>query len=933
MMISPVTLSMDGLWDFFYSPKPFMPGISKLPSHDVFTGKMVTPGYWDDHYDLFAEEDFFGLTARFNPDYRPPHFPMGRSLTPHASSCFMVGTGFYRKRFRISEPFASATLTIGPAMWGCSVFCNGNFAGNVTGYSTESTYVLDDFLFADQDNELIIVVCNVHDDGGAYHRLDETHDGIPFGTRPGQHRGLAAQGYQSERAGINGGVSLKLTPHATLVDYFISFTEGVPFWHVETRNGTAQLAWSMSFNGDVLDSGTVDITDCVEFTSKKPIRLWSDRHPDLYDITLTLKSGNVITDTASFKWGARIVSVNGMSLEINEIPTLFRGVTEHCYFADTTNPHDDKGKYLRELGVIRSAGFNFIRCHTWCPPKSFYEACDELGFLVQTELPSVWNDNEAIAIMKQIRRHPSAVIFCEGNEKIIDEVAILRLERLVDMLHRLAPGMLFNPQEAMRGIEYAFTPGRELIQQPLCHDPARLNRVRRFADCFGTLGGEFSYSHDDFPGREIIEARNAVYQRPCLDHEAGILGGYLDFSLESRYEDTYIGTDMFKAARKNMQKHGVYHKARRYYEKNSKFISSCRKQLFENLRSCRNMAGFDYLGGIDTHWHLVGYPCGIFNEFYEEKFGEAIEDIRRYCDQSVLLCSAGKQRNRVAASRLSEIIEFSCFEEHAVSDSILTWTCETADGQQLAHGQNSCPVFMPGTVSPAGTIEFSLPDYQTGIQVILKVTLSSNEATWCNDWNFWVFPDDSTIPETVKVVSKLDATLIRQLNNGQAILLTDNFPGTMNNENFRSHTSGRSLGHAGVLFNEHPIWSSFPHEDFLDWQFYPLMKQSKSLVYDDAMPTFAPTMELIPSFKLIKHKSLLSEFVVGQGRLIISGLRFDVDDPAATYLKSVICHYLASGNHVPCPEWPADDLLKRITGDTATAASGLRIDAGGRPIL
>ena len=86
IMNDPVFLSLDGEWEFFYSPQRFTPPLSQLPATELYTGRMVTPGYWDDHYELYDEEDFFGLTARFNPDYRKPHFPMGRSLlrTPPA---------------------------------------------------------------------------------------------------------------------------------------------------------------------------------------------------------------------------------------------------------------------------------------------------------------------------------------------------------------------------------------------------------------------------------------------------------------------------------------------------------------------------------------------------------------------------------------------------------------------------------------------------------------------------------------------------------------------------------------------------------------------------------------------------------------------------------------------------------------------------------
>ena len=76
----PYKISLDGEWDFYYSPQKFIPLESELPDAELFTGRMVTPGYWDDHYELFDEEDFFSLKARFNPDYRKVHFPIGSLL-------------------------------------------------------------------------------------------------------------------------------------------------------------------------------------------------------------------------------------------------------------------------------------------------------------------------------------------------------------------------------------------------------------------------------------------------------------------------------------------------------------------------------------------------------------------------------------------------------------------------------------------------------------------------------------------------------------------------------------------------------------------------------------------------------------------------------------------------------------------------------------
>ena len=170
------------------------------------------------------------------------------------------------------------------------------------------------------------------------------------------------------------------------------------------------------------------------------------------------------------------------------------------------------------------------------------------------------------------------------------------------------------------------------------------------------------------------------------------------------------------------------------------------------------------------------------------------------------------------------------------------------------------------------------------------------------------------------------------LKEGGAVLLTDHFPGTANPENFRSHTSGRSLGHAGALFNPHPLWEKFPHSGFLDWQFFPMMRNSRSLLYDRSMPEFLPVIELIPSFKMVKQNSMLSEFVVGKGRLMISGLNFDTPDPGAKYMLRAIVEYLEQGIYVSAPSWEPENLRLSAANTGKTGHSGQKIDAGGRPI-
>ena len=111
-----------------------------------------------------------------------------------------------------------------------------------------------------------------------------------------------------------------------------------------------------------------------------------------------------------------------------------------------------------------------------------------------------------------------------------------------------------------------------------------------------------------------------------------------------------------------------------------------------------------------------------------------------------------------------------------------------------------------------------------------------------------------------------------------------------------------------------------------------MMTNSVSLISDGSTSEYSPILELIPSFKLIKHKSFLSEFAVGAGRLMICGLRLEADDPAAKWLRAVILQYLAEGRYVSAPAWDADRLLNSISGGQEAVSTGKKIDEGGRPV-
>ena len=352
----------------------------------------------------------------------------------------------------------------------------------------------------------------------------------------------------------------------------------------------------------------------------------------------------------------------------------------------------------------------------------------------------------------------------------------------------------------------------------------------------------------------------------------------------------------------------------------------------ENLRSCDSITGYDYLGGIDTHWHLIGYPCGIFNEFYEEKFGESIGDVRRYNNESVLLCSALRYRNRFAGSRFAETLRLSYFGrgEGAITGE---WSFTNSAGNVLAGGTFAQGGMIPGRIVTLTDAAFDLPALVKGEKCVLRAAGHLNGERIENEWLFWVFPPEKAEETSrCRIADRLTPELIDFAAAGGSVLLTGDFPAETYGETFRTHTSGRSLGHAGALLDPHPLWEKFPVDEYMDWQFYPMMSGSSSIVYDDGMPEFRPLMELIPSFKLIRFKSMLSEFQVGEGRIMMTGLVLDDDEPAGRCLKKEIVSYLTRRDFQPAPRWEVRDLKDRLEKDFSHKRREVAIDAGGRPM-
>lgn len=166
---------------------------------------------------------------------------------------------------------------------------------------------------------------------------------------------------------------------------------------------------------------------------------WEIDDPYLYTVTANLQRRNESFDEVSAKVGVRSFSCDpNKGFIINGKETPLRGVSRHqdrLYEGNalTREEHYEDAEIIKELGA------NTIRLAHYQHSQDFYDACDELGFVVWAEIPfiSVMNkDPEAhqncISQLKELiiqnYNHPSICFWGISNEILIGGIS----EQLVE---------------------------------------------------------------------------------------------------------------------------------------------------------------------------------------------------------------------------------------------------------------------------------------------------------------------------------------------------------------------------------------------------------------------------------------------------------------------------------------------------------------------
>ncbi len=161
---------------------------------------------------------------------------------------------------------------------------------------------------------------------------------------------------------------------------------------------------------------------------------WEINSPYLYTVTASVWRRNEVYDEVSARVGVRSFSCDpNEGFIINGVQTPLRGVSRHqdkLYKGNalTREEHYEDARMIKELGA------NTIRLAHYQHSQDFYDACDEMGFIVWAEIPfiSVMNEDPAahqncISQMKELiaqnYNHPSICFWGVSNEILIGGIS------------------------------------------------------------------------------------------------------------------------------------------------------------------------------------------------------------------------------------------------------------------------------------------------------------------------------------------------------------------------------------------------------------------------------------------------------------------------------------------------------------------------------
>ena len=647
--------------------------------------------------------------------------------------------------------------------------------------------------------------------------------------------------------------------------------------------------------------------------------------------------------------------IEGQHFYANGHKIFLRGKHDACVWPLTGHVAMDVESWRKYLGTCDAYGLNHIRFHSWCPPEAAFVAADELGIILQPELP-FWGSfdekddtlmtflhKEGVNILRTYGHHPSFRMFALGNELwgSIDKMA-----EFIEDFRKIAPDKVYTfgsnyylgYQGVKKGMDYFTTcrVGGEGWGNYSTHTRGSFS----FADAAdgGMINHFYPNTQMNFEeGCKLAFPEGEPWTKavPVISHETAQFQTYPDYDEIAKYTGTLYPYNM-EVFRNRLEKAGMLDQAKDFHKASGLWSLQLYKQDIEMDLRTKNMAGFQLLDLQDYPGQGSAY-IGILDAFMDSKGLCTEREWRQWCAPVVPLLIA----DRFCFTNEEGIhakIQIANYSGESLQGKTLHWEL-TAQGDRSAVRicSHSTPVPLCGEgLIDAGTIDIDLSAYNEPTQLQLALTIDGTEyfgVPYHNTYDLWVYPawsDLSKLEQQVIVTDVLTEKIAKQLENGKSVLLmpdstnlcvgglfqTDYWNYRMFKTISENNKKSVSPGTLGILCNpQHPIFKGFPTEMHTNWQWFPIIKASHPMMLDNTGSDYRPIVQVIDNIERNHKLGLIFEFQVGKGKLLVcmADLEKATSYPEGRAFYRSVLEYMTSADFAPTTHITLEDFQKLMT--------------------
>jgi hypothetical protein len=740
--------------------------------------------------------------------------------------------------------------------------------------------------------------------------------------------------------------------------------QGQPVYLFLERTKPTEIYVDAKFVGASNDISTPQVFDLSKWLT-----------PGRHDLAIMVDNGNGVpeqlyanshayTEDTQTNWNGiigRIELLNGLpsAAQIEEHPNLkdfhiegqhfyanghlifLRGKHDACVWPLTGHVPMDVEAWRNYLGECAAYGLNHVRFHSWCPPEAAFVAADELGIILQPELPfwGDFNDKDTVLmqflhkegenILRWYGHHPSFRMFALGNELwgSIDKMA-----EFIEDFRRIAPDKVYTfgsnyylgYQGVKKGMDYFTTcrVGGEAWGSYNTHTRGSFS----FADAAD--GGMINHFHPNTTMN--FEEGCALADVPIISHETAQFQTYPDYDEIQKYTGVLYPYNM-EVFRSRLEKSGMQDQAKAFHQASGLWSLQLYKQDIEMDLRTPNMAGFQLLDLQDYPGQGSAY-VGILDAFMDPKGLCTVREWREWCAPVVPLLVADK-------------FCFTNEEGIHAKVQIANYSGESLKGKKLSWEVSSDlkgEIVLPdgeGLIE-AGALIISLSRYDKPTQLQLLLNIDGTE--YHNTYDLWVYPKKDNLKRLKKkviVTNVLTEDIAWQLEKGKNVLLmpdssklcvgglfqTDYWNYRMFKTICEGNKKSVSPGTLGILTDpRHPIFRSFPTEMHTNWQWFPVIKNSHPMILDNTGSDYRPIVQVIDNIERNHKLGLVFEFAIGKGKLLVcmADLEKASDYPEGRAFYRSVLEYMTSKDFAPRTHITLDDFHRLMTTDVVEGKIG-----------